>query len=200
MSRIQLSNYRIILITIGLIGVLLFASPTIVLLVKLPPGQEYSEIYLLGPDHDLSNLPFNIEPNVSYLLYLGVVNNLKSAGYYSCLTKFGNDSTLLPNQTLGSPSSLPSLYEYNVFLDDGATWETPFTFQIDTSNFANNTSQVSGININGIDYPVTLTSAWDSNKTGYYYSFFVELWLFNGTQGVSQYNDRFVSLILNMTQ
>jgi len=199
-SKIQLSNYRIILITIGLIGVLLFASPTIALLVKLPPGQEYSEIYLLGPNHDLSNLPFYIEPNVSYLLYLGITNNLKSAGYYTCLMKFGNDSTLLPNQALGTPSSLPSLYEYNVFLDSGATWETPFTFEIDTLNFANNTAEVSGVNINGVDYPISLTSAWDSNRTGYFYNFIVELWLFNGTQGAIQYNDRFVSLILNMNQ
>ena len=53
----QLKNARIIFITIGLIGVLLFASPTIALLVKPPAGEEFSELYILGPNHTFANIP-----------------------------------------------------------------------------------------------------------------------------------------------
>ena len=50
--RIHLDNYRIIFLAVGLIGVLLFASPTIGLLVKPPSGQHFSELYVLGPNHN----------------------------------------------------------------------------------------------------------------------------------------------------
>ncbi len=196
----QYSNYRTIFVAIGLIGVLLFASPTIVLLIKPPAGQEFSEIYLLGPNHTLENSPFNIKTGVSYLIYLGVTNNLESVGYYQCFLKIGNESNSFPNSTLGTPSSLPTLYEYKLFIANGATWEAPLTLQVNKLDIAKGTSQISDIEINGIDFPLNITSTWNPSKTGYYYRLNVELWLFNRTQGISQYNNRFVSLILNMTQ
>jgi len=58
----------------------------------------------------------------------------------------------------------------------------------------------SSITINGIDLSVNQTSAWNSDKAGYYYDLFVELWIFNSTLGLSQYHNRFVNLELNMTQ
>jgi hypothetical protein len=195
-----LSGYRAIFITIGLIGVILLASPTIALLVKLPPGQQFSGIYILGSDHTLGNIPFNIKTGVSYVLYLGVNNNLGSAGYYSCNLKLVNESEFLPTGVSVTPSSIPTLFEYKFFLDDGSTWEAPLVFKVDAFNFAENSSEISGVEINGIDYPVNITSTWDSNKTGFYYNLVVELWLFNAPKGISQYNDRFVSLFLNMTQ
>jgi hypothetical protein len=196
----HLENIRIIFITIGLIGVLLFASPTISLLVKPPASQEFSELYILGPNLTLANLPFNIKANVNYSVYLGVVNHLGSSFYYTAFVKLANETQFLPNATLGTPSTLPALFEYKSFISDGATWETPLTFQVNQLTFTDNTSQLSGITINGVEFPVNQTSAWNADKTGYYYNLFVELWIFNSTSGTSQYHNRFVSLNLNMTQ
>lgn len=200
MLKIKLKNYQIVFIAIGLIGVLLFASPTIALLLKLPPDQEFSEIYLLGPDHTLGTIPFNITAGVPYLIYLGVGNYLGSSNYYRCLVKTGNETESLPNVTNGTSSMLPSLYEYNTFIDNGATWETPLTFQVKGFNFANEASQLSEININGIDYSVNKTSVWDSSEVGYYYNLIVELWSFNSTMGILQFDNRYVSLELNVTE
>jgi hypothetical protein len=111
-----------------------------------------------------------------------------------------NESVSLPNATLEAPSSLPALYEYNSFLSNGGTWETPLTFRVNELTFLDGTSTLSSITINGIEFVVNQTSAWDSANAGYYYYLFVELWVFNSTLGISQYNDRFVSLVLNMTQ
>jgi len=183
-----------------LVGILLFASPTIVLLIKLPGGQEFSEIYLLGPNRTLANLPFNIKSGASYLIYLGVGNNMGSSGYYKCFIKIGNETDSLPNTALGVASAQPPLYEYNIFISDGARWEAPLTFQVNRLDFASATSQIFDIDINGIDFPVNKTSAWDSSKTGYYYNLVVELWTFNSTSKIFQFNNRFVSLKLNMTQ
>lgn len=196
----QLDNYRIIFVAIGLIGVLLFASPTIALLIKPPAGQEFSELYILGSNHTFSNIPFNVKANENYSVYLGVINHLESSCYYTSFVKLANDTQSLPDETLETPSSLPALYEYKSFISDGATWEVPLTFQINQLTFNDNTSQLAGITINGIDFPVNETSIWNAGKTGYYYNLFVELWIFNSTSGTSQYHNRFVSLILNMTQ
>jgi hypothetical protein len=198
--KIQLENIRIIFITIGLIGVLLFASPTISLLVKLPAGQEFSELYILGPNHTLENIPFNIKADVTYSVYLGVGNNMGSSCYYTCFVKMGNETELLPNATLGAPSPLPARYEYKSFISDGGTWEAPLTFRVNELTFTDGTSQLSNITINGIELSVNQTSAWNSEKAGYYYNLFVELWIFNSTLGISQYHNRFVDLFLNMTQ
>jgi len=198
--KIQLENIRIIFITIGLIGVLLFASPTISLLVKPPAGQEFSELYILGPNHTFENTPFNIKANVTYSVYLGVVNNMGSSCYYTCFVKVANETESLPDATLGTPSSLPALYEFNTLLSDGGTWEVPLTFQVNELTFADEMSQLSSITINGIEFPVNQISAWNSDNAGYYYNLFVELWIFNSTLGISQYHNRFVNLNLNMTQ
>jgi uncharacterized membrane protein len=198
--KIQLENIRIIFITIGLIGVLLLASPTISLLVKPPASQEFSELYILGPNLTFANIPFNIRADVKYSVYLGVVNHLGSSCYYTSFVKLGNETLSLPSATLGVPSPLPSLYEYKSFISDGATWEVPLTFQVNKLTFTAGISQLSNITINGIEFPVKQTSSWNPDKTGYYYNLFVELWIFNSTSGTSQYHNRFVSLVLNMTQ
>ena len=200
MLNIQLSSYQIIFITIGLIGVLLFASPTIAFFIKPPAAQEFSEIYVLGPNHTFENLPFNIKTGVTYLTYLGVGNNLGQSAYYTCYVKLGNGIDPLPDTKLQSSSGLPALYEYRLFVKNGETWQAPFTLEFNKIDFENNSCRLSSISINGVDVPVNKTSAWDSNKQGFYYNLIVELWLFNSTLGSLQFNNRFVSLPLNMTK
>ena len=197
----NLDNYRIVFVAVGLIGILLFASPSIGLLIKPPPSEEhFSELYILGPNHMLGDIPFNIKPGVTYSVYLGVVNQMGSSNYYTSFVKLGNETQSLPNATSGTPSLLPALFEYKSFISDGATWEAPLTFQVSQLTFTGDTSKLSDITINGVEFPISQASKWNTDKTGYYYSLFVELWIFNSTSGNSQYHNRFVSLNLNMTQ
>jgi uncharacterized membrane protein len=167
--------------------------------VKPPAGQRFSEIYVLGQQHTFDNIPFNVKAGVTYSVYLGVVNHMESSSYYTCLIKLGNENDL-PNASLSTPSSLPTLYEYKPFLTDGATWEAPLTFQLNNLTFTNGTSQLSQMTINGINIPSNEIFTWNVQKTGYFCNLFVELWIFNSTLGISQYNNRFVSLNLNLTE
>ena len=196
----KFENYRIAFIAISLIGILLFASPTIALFLKAPPGEQFSIIYILGPNHTFDGIPFDVEAGITYSVFVGVQNQMGSPQYYTCYVKLANESEQLPDPILGTVSPMPALYEYKSFINNGATWEAPLTFEVNQLSFSNNISQLSGLTINGIQYPVNSASAWDSNKTGYYYNIFVELWLLNSTLGTLQYNSRFVNLILNMTQ
>jgi hypothetical protein len=179
---------------------LFFASPTIALLINSPAGQEFSEIYILGPNHTFENIPFNITTGVTYLVYLGVGNNIGQSSYYTCFVKIGNETDSYPDTTLGRSSELPTLYEYKSFVTDGGTNQARLTFQVNKLNFADETCQLSSVSINGITVPYNKTAVWDSEKKGFYFNLMVELWVFNSTLGTSRFNNRFVSIPLNMTQ
>jgi uncharacterized membrane protein len=196
----KLEDYKIVFIAVGLIGVLLFASPTIGLFLKLPAGEAFSELYILGPEHMVDDIPFNIRANVSYLVYLGVGNQMGSSEYYTCYVKLRNLSEPLPNSTLGTPSSLPVLYEFKAFIQDGQTWETPLTFKVNSLNFSNKESQIQSITINGDEFAVNKTAVWNAENKGYYYDFFIELWIFNSPSETLQYHNRLVHFQLNVTE
>ena len=195
----ELESYRKIFVAIGLIGLLLFASPTIAIFVKSPSGQPFSELYLLGPNHTFENIPFNIVSNIENLIYIGVANERGQSSYYTMYVKIGSQNESLPNLDLGLPSPLPSIYEYKLFLKSEATWQAPLLFQANNLTFQSKTSFLPILSINGIDYSVNKSSSWDSSKQGYFYNLIFELWFYNETLGIQQYDNRFVLLRLNMT-
>jgi hypothetical protein len=196
----QIKHYQIIFAAVALIGTLLFASPSIAVLVEPSHGQPFSVIYILGPDHIFDNIPFNVKAGVTYSVYLGVVNHMDSSSYYTCLVKLSSENDSFPNQTLGTPSSLPSLFEYKTFIAQDGTWEVPLTFQLDNLVFANNEAQLSGITINGVDLPINKVFPLDSSQSGYFCNLNVELWIFNSTLGTMQYHNRYVTLNLSLTE
>lgn len=196
----QLENYRIIFITAGLIGMLLFTVPTLDLVIKSPQGEQFSELYILGPNHMLEDIPFNIQAGVTYTVYLGVGNQMKTYEYYTCVVKLRNEIEPLPNQTLGTPSPINPLYEYKAFTKNGESWEAPLTFQVNDVSFYDNESQLSSIKINGLDFTVNKQAEWNPEKTGYYYSLLIELWLYNTSTGFTEFHNRSVYFYLNMTQ
>lgn len=195
----KLESNRIIFATVALIGILLLATPTIRLFITPPSNQQFSEIYILGPNEKMADYPFNITKGVTYSIYLGVTNNMGSSEYYSCYVKIQNLTCPLPNTTLGTPSPQPTLYEYKSFLMNGETWKAPLTFQVNTLTITNGTSQLVTLSLNGIQFNINQVSAWNSTKSGYYYRLVIELWMFDSTLGTSQFNNRYVSLALNMT-
>ena len=72
-------------------------------------------------------------------------------------------------------------------------------FAIDYVLLQQNFSLVQNVSINGMVFPVNCTSSWDSDRNGFYYQMFFELWLYNMTSSNFQYHNRFVDLWLNMT-
>jgi uncharacterized membrane protein len=196
---IQLSEWKIAFAAIGLIGILLFASPTLAIFVKPQLSQQFTQLYVLGPDQTLDNIPFNTLEGSRYLIYLGVGNELGFSSYYTIYVKIAAQNESFPNLSLGLPSTLVPLYEKRIYLQNEATWKAPFTFQINNFTSNNGKSLLSSINLNGVNYIISKSSDWDWERSGYYYNFIVELWIYNSTIGQSQYHNRFVSLRLNMT-
>lgn len=195
----KLDDYKAVFIAVGLVGVLLFASPALALVLHLPASEKFSELYILGPGHMASDYPFNVSAGVDYLVYVGVGNHMGSSTYYVVYVKFRNEPEPLPNAATGVPSALAPLYEYRLFLGDNESSEVPLTFSFSSVSFSDNQSTVGNLVINGIQHSVSNSVLWDAENSGYYYQVFVELWIYNVESDAFTFHNRFVGRWLNMT-
>lgn len=193
----QLNNYKTVFISIGLIGILLFSLPTLSLFLP-SRSQHFSELYILGPNRTFEDMPFNIVPEETYVTYIGVGNNLGRSSYYSCIIKIANSSEFFPDTTSGSPSELSNIYVFHFFVTDGQTWQTPLAFKVEDAQFEDNLCRLNQVNINGISIPISQTSTFKLDNDGFNFNLIVELWICDPTSGINQFNNRFVSLPLNI--
>jgi len=197
---VKLREYRAVFIVGGLILILVASAPTFGLFLPLSrEGERFSELCVLGPGHMAEDYPCDVRADLSYLVYVGVGNHMGSSMYYSVSVKFRNQSEPSPNATTGTPSPLPSLYEYRVFLEDGETWEVPVTFSFSGVSFSDNRSLVEVFKVNELAFGVDKVALWDVESDGYYYQVFIELWIYKAESDRFQYHNRFVYLLLNMT-
>ena len=195
----KLDEFRILFLVTGLVLTLIAASPALSLISLPRSGECFSEFWLLGPEHKAENFPFNVSINEEYNLYVGIGNQLDELAYYAVNVKFGNQIQQLPNSTTAEPSPLLPLYEFRFVLSDGNVWEAPLVFAIEYILLQQNVSLVQSVSVNGMVFPVNYTSTWDSDRNGFYFQMFFELWLYNMTSSNFQYHNSFVRLVLNMT-
>jgi len=196
----NLGEYRAVFIAGGLILVLVASAPMVSLFLPLPRGGErFSELRVLGSGQVAEDYPFNVRADLSYLVYVVVGNHMGSSMYYNVVVKFRNQSEPLPNATTGTPSLLPALYEYRVFLGDGESWEIPVTFSFSGVSFFDNRSLVEVFKVNELAFDVDKVALWNAESDGYYYQVFIELWIYNTESDRFLYHNRFVDVLLNMT-
>ena len=196
----NLNDYKLIFGTVGLIGVLLIASPAIASFIQTPREEQFSELYLLGPDHTTKNYPFNIVANQNYLVYVGVNNHLGSSAYYTLIVKLKNQTDPLPNTKTSTPSTQQPLYQYSFSIPDSQNWETQFIFTVSNASISSSQYKINQLTLNNIKLDVNKPAAWNSTTTKFNYEFIFELWLYNKTSSSIQYNNRFVALQLNLTR
>ena len=196
----KLGDYKLIFIAVGLIGVLLIATPALAEVIGVLGGEQFSELYLLDPDHMAENYPYNIEVGQDYSVNVGVGNNLGSLAYYVLYVKLANQTDQMPNDVLGTPSSLQPLYEYRFSIKDNMNWERLLTFSVSNAFISGNNSQIKILQINGDSFNVDKLAVWDSNSFSFKYRLLFELWLYNVHTGIAEFNNRHVNLQLNLIQ
>ncbi len=196
---LKIEDYKVAFAAVGLIGLLLLASPALSLTVHFPGGEEFSELWILGPSHMAEDYPFNVTANENHLIYVGVADHMGSSTYYVVYVKFRNETDSFPNATSGTPSPLKQSYECRVFLQDDQEWSAPLTFSLSNVSSFEDHLVVGSLTVNGVTSSVNKSSSWDTENRGYYYQLFVELWIYDAKLDTLSFHDRFVGLWLNMT-
>ncbi len=195
----KLDDYKLVFAVIGLIGVLLLASPAIASLVRLPAGEAFSELYLLGPNQMAEGYPYNVAVGQTYSIFVGVGNHEGQVTYYSVLAKLMNGTDAFPNSTLAVASPLPVLFETRFALQDNQSQVRPLNFSISSAAFRENQVLVQSVSINGVVANVGKPVAWNVNATAYSCRLLFELWTYNNQLGVFSFDSRYVNLQLNVT-
>lgn len=196
---LSIEDYRSLFVIIGFVGILLFASPTLALLLHFPSGESFSELWVLGSSHMIENYPLNVKAGEVCKVFLGVSNHMGSLSYYVIKVKFRNQTEPLPDSEAGITSPLPALYEYQVVIPDGESWETKLTFSVLNVSAFENRCVVGLLKINNSTFTVDKMTSWDVNRTGYYYQPFFELWIYDVNLGTFHFHNRFVNFWLNVT-
>jgi hypothetical protein len=202
---LNFGEYRVLFLIVITVIALFVASPALSRLLVYPRSEFFTELWLLGPNHMAEDYPFNIARGQNYSVFLDVCNHLGYTAYYLVEVKFRNVTQSAPtsfgppsNQT---PSSLSSLYNITAFVSDEETWELPLTFSF---NYAFNKTMLQvdfqSMTLNGVTLGLNgYRTSWNATMRMLPGNLVFELWLYNSTTSNFQYNQRFLSLWLNMT-
>ena len=196
----NLEEYRTVFVAGSLVLMLVAAAPTLSLIIAFPGGSErFSELWLLGPTHMVEDYPFNVTIGEDEQIFVGVGNHMGGSAYYVVYVKLRNQTQASPNLTISAPSPLAPLYEFRAVVADGETWEAPVAFSFIETSRVGDSFIVKEMSINDVAFRVDYSSMWDSEKVGFFYQLFFELWMYDDASSSFRYHNRFVGIWLNMT-
>jgi hypothetical protein len=196
---VNLEEYRTLFMVATLGLALVAASPALGVVLPEVGSERFSEFWLLGPNHMIGDYPSNVVSGEVYNVFLGVENHMGGSEYYRVYVKFGSGSEFLPDIDGGVPSVLSPLYEWQFFVGDGGVWESAVTFGFEDVVVEGDVLSVGGVVVDGEGFPVDVSVVWDSEKGGYFFVLFFELWCYDVEYDSFRFDDRFVGLWLNMT-
>ena len=197
---LNLEDYRTLFLVATLVVVLVVASPALGVIVPFEGGSErFSEFWLLGPDHMAEDYPSNVGAGEDYSVFVGVGNHMSSSEYYRVYVKLSNGTEFLPDIDGDVPSSLPPVYEYRFFVGDGGVWESPVSFGFEDVTLESDVLVVGELVVDGTGFPVDASVEWDSEKQGYFFELFFELWRYDVEYNSFRFDNQFVGLRLNIT-
>jgi len=192
-------DFKLLYIVLCLFLGLIILSPTLALVVRLPSGERFSELWVLGSGGLAEDYPFTIVDGEMYNVSLGVGNHMGGSEYYLVYVKVRNQTEALPDAFNGTPSVLEPDFEYRFFLRDNAVWERKTLFSFKGISFEGNLCRVSSFVVDGHVLDVDKLAVWDEENRGFYLQLFFELWRYDSTTSAFQYHNRFVGLWLNFT-
>jgi hypothetical protein len=195
-----IQQYKTLILVVTVVVALIAASPAIQQVTLFPQKDPLTEFFVLGPFHN-ATYPFNITASQNYHLFFDVDNHLGAITYYQIQVKFRNELESAPDSFNHTNSDQPSLGAISLFAANNETVELPvdvsFQYNIDASNSGQ--VDVQSVTVNG----ATLSTngefvPYDSARGGFFGNIVFELWIYNGTANDFQYNQRYVSLWLQM--
>jgi len=180
------------------LGFIIFL-PAIFSVIGLSASEEFSQLWLLGPNHIIDNSGFDVSTAKPFSVYVGVSNNMVDLMFYRVHVKLGNLSDPLPNRAAGLPSSLKPIFEYNLFLESGEEIEKELIFSFEDVSFEDNMCHISRLSIDNNDVQVDKIVVMDQLKGGFNCHLIFELWIYNTTTSDFQFHNRSVWFWINLT-
>jgi uncharacterized membrane protein len=196
-----LQQYKTLFLVVTLVLALFIASPAIRQLAVAPQMTSLTELSLFGP-YQNATYPYNVTVGQNYPLYINVANHLGTTAYYLIEVKFRNQTQSAPDSFNHTSSNLQSLGNIAFCVANNQALQLPvnvsFRYQLD--GYTENRLDMQDVIVNGFPLSVSSTNiAWDPQNLGYFGNLIFELWIFNDTNNAFQYNQRYVSLWLNLT-
>lgn len=197
----NLKTYHNLFISITLVLILVAASPVLATVISFQSGSDqFTELWLLGPDHLAGNFPFNVKASEVYEIFVNVVNNMHGSEYYLVQVKFRSFTQCIADQVADSqPSSLSPLYEFRFSVATENRWESPVNFGFEGVSFGEDTATVRDLVVNDIVFPVDASTRWDSEANCFCFQLFFELWRYDVALQSFKFDNRYVGIWLNMT-
>lgn len=158
----------------------------------------FSEIWILGPDHNASGYPSVIKDGETNRIFIGGRNNMGETSYYMVYVKLLNSTLLNQDENISTTDSLDPIYEFKFFVGDRGVWEVPVTFKFEDFSIADNILSVGNINVNSITFPNKAYAVFSSEKDGFFFDLSFELWRYNVQDNSFEYDGRFVGLHLKL--
>ena len=196
----NLEDYRTLFLVATLGLTLLAASPAVAVVLPEVGSERFSEFWLLGPDHMADGYPFDVRANEEYGVFVGVGNHMGDSEYYHVIVKFGNGTVSLPDVDGGVPSSLPPLHEYRFFVNNSGVWESAVTFGYKNVVIEDDVLSVGELIVDGVSFPVDVSAVWDSERGGYFFELFFELWRYDVESHSFGFHGQIVGIWLNMSR
>jgi len=195
----NLNDYQTLFVVVTLGSALIVASPVLALVVSFKGGSEqFSEFWLLGPDHIADDYPFDVNAGEMYTVFVGLENHMGSSEYYKVYVKFCNETQSLLDSDEGVPSSLSPLHEYPFFVEDDGVWESSVSLCFNNVVIEDGILSVGEVVINEVSFPVDVYAVWDSESEGYFFQLFFELWRYDADSHSFTFADQSVGLWLNV--
>ncbi|MCW4009499.1 MAG: DUF1616 domain-containing protein [Candidatus Bathyarchaeota archaeon] len=194
----NLNDYKLIFIVTGLIGILLISSPAIGMVLHLPMEQPFSSIFLLGSTQKFSDYPYNVTEGTTYPLHLCVENREGEAAYYKVEMGLRNRTDLIGNETDNVQNPTQPLLEHKFLCQNGQIVQKPLNFMISNVTYSSNQSVINKIAVNGVKFEVNTLSIWDSEKQGFPYEIFFDLYIYKTSVGSFESLNQSLNLKLNL--
>jgi uncharacterized membrane protein len=205
---VNINSNRTLFFVIALVLALVVASPTIAMFMPpLSNSEKLSELWLLDSNHATEDFPFNASAGDMYSVFVGVANRMGSSEDYKVYVKFRNINQSAPDSKNGVASSLSPLMEYPFSVEADEIWESPVNFGFDaiTEDFGNTTAvndnvlSVNEVIVDGVTFPLNVSTTWDSERKGYFFQLFFELWRYDDEYADFRFDSLSVGLWLNVT-
>jgi len=158
--------------------------------------EQFSEIYVLAPNGMAEGYDYLLEPNEDLFLVVGVGNHMGSKKQYLVSGKIC-EQNYVPNSI--TPSNRSQFFQNQVSLEDEEQNEFPVTFRLLQVDKLDDSVYISIISVNNEIVTVNSTSSWDSEKMGFLFQLFFELWIYDDSISDFTYDNRFVKLWINVS-